>query len=55
MVTGDIILGFDGGEIHGIEDLLNGIHAKNVGDTVKVLILRSGREYVVEARLDRNP
>jgi serine protease Do len=55
MADGDIILELDNVETAGIEDLVKEIHKRKVGDTVRVLAVRGGREHFFETRLSQTP
>jgi len=55
IVTGDIILDFEDTATNSIEDLRKEIHKRNIGETVKILILREGRKGFVEATLEKTP
>jgi S1-C subfamily serine protease len=52
---GDIILRIDSGAIDSIEDLLSEIHNRKIGDTVRIAVLRRGREFTFEAKLSKMP
>lgn len=53
MVEGDIILEFDNVETRRIEDLVNEIHKRKIGDKVKIFALRNGREHFFELKLSK--
>jgi S1-C subfamily serine protease len=53
MIMGDIILKMDKVEIHTIEDLLEEIHKKKVGDKVRVTVFRRGFEQYFDVTLSK--
>jgi serine protease Do len=55
MVDGDIILEIDDLETKRIEDLVNEIHKRKVGDKIKIFALRNGREHFFELKLSETP
>ncbi|MEM2999436.1 MAG: trypsin-like peptidase domain-containing protein [Candidatus Bathyarchaeia archaeon] len=55
MVDGDIILEIDGVETPRIEDLVKEIHKRKVGDKVKIVALRNGKEHFFELKLSEIP
>lgn len=55
MANGDIILEVDNAETRSIEELVNEIHKKNVGDKVRIFALRNGREHFFELKLSGTP
>jgi serine protease Do len=55
IVAGDIIFGMDDVTIHSIEDLVKEIHKRQIGDKVKIFILRHGREHLFEVTLSKMP
>jgi S1-C subfamily serine protease len=55
MADGDIILEIDNVETRSIEDLVEEIHKKKVGDTVRVFAIRNRREHLFETRLSETP
>ncbi len=52
---GDIILSIDGKEVNSVTDVRNEVAAHKVGDKVKVLCDRDGREETVEVTLEEMP
>ncbi len=50
--SGDRIVSFNGAEISSQEDLTRALSACSVGDTVEIVIERSGRQYVGELTLE---
>ena len=55
MVGGDVITVFDGENIESMEQLVQAVGAKKVGDTVELTVLRDGREAQVTATLAERP
>jgi len=55
MAEGDIILEISDVETRGIEDLVNEIREKRVGDVVKILAARKGRQHFFELTLRETP
>ena len=55
MADGDIILEIDNLETERIEDLVNEIHKRKVGDKSKIFALRNGREHFFELKLSETP
>ncbi|MGB9915183.1 MAG: S1C family serine protease [Candidatus Bathyarchaeales archaeon] len=55
MADGDIILEIDGVETPRIEDLVKEIHKRKVGDKVKIVALRNGKEHFFELKLSEIP
>jgi serine protease Do len=55
MADGDIILEIDNTETRRIEDLVEEIHGRKVGDTVRILAIRDRREHFFETRLSETP
>ena len=55
MADGDIILEIDNLETERIEDLVNEIHKRKVGDKIKIFALRNGREHFFELKLSETP
>jgi S1-C subfamily serine protease len=55
MADGDIILEIDNIETRKIEDLVNEIHKRKVGETVKIFALRNGKEHFYELKLSGTP
>ena len=52
---GDIILAIDGKEVNSVSDVRNEVAAHKVGDKVKVLCDRDGKEETVEVVLEEMP
>ena len=52
---GDIILSIDGKEVNSVADVRNEVAAHKVGDKVKVLIDREGRQENIDVTLDEMP
>ncbi|MBQ4404790.1 MAG: trypsin-like peptidase domain-containing protein [Selenomonadaceae bacterium] len=52
---GDIILSIDGKEVNSVADVRNAVAAHKVGDKVKVLCDREGKEETVEVTLEEMP
>jgi S1-C subfamily serine protease len=48
---GDIIVGIDSQKIDSLDDIYSALDGKNVGDTVKVEVMRKGKKQSLEARL----
>ena len=55
MADGDIILELDNAETLRIEDLVNEIHKRKVGDTVRIFAIRNRKEHFFETRLSESP
>lgn len=55
MADGDIILELDNLETRRIEDLVDEIHKRKIGDTVKIFAVRNRREHFFETRLSETP
>jgi len=55
MAEGDIILEISNVETNKIEDLANEIQRKKIGDVVRILALRNGREHFFELKLSEAP
>ena len=55
MADGDIILEIDNLETKRIEDLVNEIHKRKIGDKIKIFALRNGREHFFELKLSETP
>lgn len=55
MADGDIILEVDNLETRRIEDLVDEIHKRKIGDTVKIFAVRNRREHFFETRLSETP
>ncbi len=52
---GDIILAIDGKEVNSVSDIRNAVAAHKVGDKVKILYDRDGRQETVEVTLEEMP
>lgn len=52
---GDIILSIDGKEVNSVTDVRNEVAAHKVGDKVKIVCDREGREETVEVTLEEMP
>ncbi|MGA3111498.1 MAG: PDZ domain-containing protein, partial [Candidatus Bathyarchaeia archaeon] len=52
---GDIILEISGAQTHKIEDLVDEIREKTVGDVVRILAVRNGRQHFFELTLSEAP
>ena len=52
---GDIILSIDGKEVNSVTDVRNEVAAHKVGDKVKVLLDRDGRQLTLEVTLEEMP
>jgi S1-C subfamily serine protease len=48
-------LRLDNGPIYSIEDLLNEIHNRKIGDKAKITVYRKGREQSFEVTLSKMP
>jgi serine protease Do len=55
MIDGDIILEIDNVETRRIEDLVEEIHRRKIGDKVKIFALRNGKEHFFELKLSGTP
>lgn len=55
MIMGDIILRIETADIESIEDLLNQIHQRKVGEKVNITVLRRGFEQLFEVTLSSMP
>jgi len=55
IIMGDIILRMGKVQINSIEDLLNEIHTRKVGEKVKIAVFRRGFEQFFEVTLSKNP
>ncbi len=55
LVTGDVILKFNGVPLEDRVDLLNRIRAHKPGDRITFLILRDGKEQKFRVTLGRRP
>jgi S1-C subfamily serine protease len=51
MAEGDIILEIDNVETRRIEDLVAEINKRRIGEIVRILALRNGREHFFELKL----
>ena len=52
---GDIILNIDGKEVNSVADVRNEVAAHKVGDKVKVLLDRDGKQETIEVTLEEMP
>jgi S1-C subfamily serine protease len=55
MAEGDIILEINNVETNRIEDLVSAIHRRRVGEVVRILAVRNGREHFFELKLSEVP
>ena len=55
MADGDIILQIGNEETSKIEDLVNEVQKRSVGDVVRILILRNGRNHFFDLKLSEAP
>jgi len=55
IANGDIIVEFDGMKIGSVDDLVAEIRRRKVGEKVRVLLNREGREWETEAVLEETP
>ena len=55
IVAGDIVLRLDSAPVYHIEDLQKEIHLRRIGDKVRLVLLRRGREQTFEVTLSRMP
>jgi serine protease Do len=55
VIMGDIILKMGSAEVDSIEDLLNEIHKRKVGERVRVTVFRRGFEHLFEVTLSMMP
>jgi S1-C subfamily serine protease len=55
MAEGDIILEISSVETRRIEDLVSAIHKRRVGEVVRIIALRNGREHFFELKLSETP
>jgi len=53
IVDGDIILRMDGVALNSVEDLVEEIHQRKVGQKIRITVLRRGREQVFDVTLSR--
>jgi S1-C subfamily serine protease len=55
VIMGDILLKMGNAEIDSIEDLLNEIHKRKVGEKVRITVFRRGFEHFLEVALSKMP
>jgi len=55
MAEGDIILEINNVETNKIEDLVNEIQRRKIGDVIRILALRNGEEHFFELKLSEAP
>lgn len=55
MMDGDIILEIDNVEVRRIEDLVEEIHKRKIGDSIRIFAVRDRREHFFETRLSETP
>lgn len=56
LIGGDVIVGIDGEEVRGIEDILEHLALRtDVGDTVELEVIRDGERETVELTLESRP
>jgi S1-C subfamily serine protease len=56
LIGGDVIVGIDGKEVRGIEDILEHLALRtDVGDTVELEVIRDGERETVELTLESRP
>jgi S1-C subfamily serine protease len=55
MTEGDIILEINNVETRRIEDLVGEIHKRRIGEVVRILAVRNGREHFFELNLSESP
>jgi S1-C subfamily serine protease len=55
MADGDIILEIDSAPTRRIEDLVNEIHKRKIGDSLRVYAIRNRREHFFETHLSETP
>jgi serine protease Do len=55
MAAGDLIMRIDDAEINSIEDLVERLHKRRVGDTIRITAISEGREKSFEAALSKMP
>jgi serine protease Do len=55
MVDGDIILRMDGAAVNSVEDLVEEIHQRKVGQKIRITVLRRGSEQAFDVTLSRMP
>jgi serine protease Do len=55
MAAGDLIMRIDDAEINSIGDLVERLHKRRVGDTIRITAISEGREKSFEAALSKMP
>jgi S1-C subfamily serine protease len=55
IVDGDIILRMDGAAVSSIEDLIEEIHQRKIGQKIRIAVYRKGRELSFETVLSKMP
>ena len=56
LIGGDVIVGIDGKEVRGIEDILEHLALRtNVGDTVELKVIRDGEREKIDLTLESRP
>jgi serine protease Do len=55
IVDGDIILRMDGAAVNSVEDLVEEIHQRKVGQKIRITVLRRGSEQAFDVTLSRMP
>ncbi|KRE36204.1 trypsin [Janibacter sp. Soil728] len=55
LLEGDLIVGVDGTDVRSAESLVGLIHAKRIGSTVSLSIIRGGEEQTIKATLGAKP
>jgi S1-C subfamily serine protease len=55
IVQGDIILQVDSIEIKTIEELVAEVHKHPIGKTLQMLVVRNGKKYLFELKLNQTP
>ncbi len=55
MAEGDIILEIDNSETRRIENLVEEIHKRKIGETVRIFTVRNGRQHFFELKLTEAP
>lgn len=55
MTDGDIILEIDNVQVRRIEDLVDEIHKRKVGDSIRIFAVRDGKEHFFETQLSETP
>ncbi|MBN1368356.1 MAG: trypsin-like peptidase domain-containing protein [Dehalococcoidales bacterium] len=53
--TGDVIVKFNGEDIHSADDCLAAIHSAKIGDTVSISYWRGDTQYTTQATLQESP